>query len=115
MITKDKNGILDLVANAVPYYMLYEDTEQGKKIKYSQPIKPYHYLFSFSLIDERIQEVVTKVWVDDKKVMHRIAKWDESKIYLQGTDPFRVSSMFKEFVDKHLKYISNEKAEANQE
>lgn len=95
----------------VQYFMLYTEEDGKKKIKYSQPIKPWHFLYSFSLIDEHVEEVVVRCWLDENKVAHWFAKWDKDKIYIQSTTVFQAGILFKKFVDEHLK-LQNEKEKA---
>lgn len=86
------------------YFILYQDLPDGRrKIKFSQPKGRWNKVWSFSLITEEIQEVVMRMWTCENRLIHSIAEWDESKVYIQAVTIFEARRKFKQFIDEHLK------------
>lgn len=85
------------------FFLYVEDENGNRKIKYSQPQLLYHYVYSIDKKTEAIEEVAMKMWVDDNKVIHGIAKWKDDKVYIQARGPYDARYKFNKFLEQHFK------------
>ncbi|MFA9220246.1 MAG: hypothetical protein ACEQSL_03565 [Sediminibacterium sp.] len=98
-----------LSKKAINYYILYIiDDEKREMVKYSQQRQQFMKLFSCHRFNDKVEEVITELYLDENKIMHSKAMYDDDKIYMQAHNIFEANTKFKKFI-AHKNTIQNEK------
>lgn len=66
-------------------------------------------MFSCHKFTDKVEEIVTEGYLDERKIIHSIALYDEDKIYIQAKNIFEANVKFKKFIT-HKNNLQNEKA-----
>lgn len=89
------------------YFMLYLQIGEQRKIKYSQARTSFCRLYSYDKETHDVEEVKTEGYIDEYKIIHSIAPYDESKGYFQAKNLSEAKEKIQLFIDN-----KNEKEEA---
>lgn len=78
-------------------YLLYITEDGVEKVKYSQFKKSFTKLFAYDTLTEKTKEVITEMCLDQDKIIHHKAPYEDHKIYLQARNIFEANVQFQKF------------------